>query len=115
MPGFRPGKVPLGLIKKRFGQEIELEEINNYVQEVYEKEIVPEHEPVGETEMTDMSWENDELEVTFKIGARPQFELVDLSSLTFDQMVHDVTDEEVEEEIQRTDRKSTRLNSSHVA
>src|SRR5690625_7223744 len=52
--------------------------------------------------MTDMSWENDELEVTFKIGARPQFELVDLSSLTFDQMVHDVTDEEVEEEIQRT-------------
>ncbi|HLR89837.1 MAG TPA: trigger factor [Balneolaceae bacterium] len=102
MPGFRPGKVPLGLIKKRFGQEIELEEINNYVQEVYEKEIVPEHEPVGETEMTDMSWENDELEVTFKIGARPQFELVDLSSLTFDQMVHDVTDEEVEEEIQRT-------------
>src|SRR5690625_7641699 len=79
MLGFRPGKVPLRLIKKRFGQEIELEEINNYVQEVYEKEIVPEHEPIGETEMTDMSWENDELEVTFKIGASPQRELVERS------------------------------------
>jgi len=102
MPGFRPGRVPLGLIKKRFGKEIELEEINNYVQEVYEKEIVPEHEPVGETEMVDMSWENDELEVVFKVGAKPEFELAELESITVDKMVHDVTDEEVEEEIERT-------------
>jgi trigger factor len=102
MPGFRPGKVPLGLIKKRFGKEIELEEINNYVQEVYEKEIVPEHEPVGETEMVDMTWENDELEVIFKVGAKPEFELAELESITVDKMVHDVTDEEVEEEIERT-------------
>jgi len=102
MPGFRPGRVPLGLIKKRFGKEIELEEINSYVEEVYEKEIVPEHEPVGETQMVDFSWENDELEVTFKIGAKPEVELVDLAEVSVDKMVHDVTDEEVEEEIERT-------------
>jgi trigger factor len=102
MPGFRPGKVPIGLIKKRFGKEIEMEEINSYVEEVYEKEIVPEHEPVGETQMLDMSWENDELEVIFKIGAKPEFELKDLKEITIDKMVHDVTNEEVEEEIERT-------------
>lgn len=102
MRGFRPGKVPIGLVKKRFGKEIELEEINNYVQEVYEKEIVPEHEPVGETEMVDMSWEDDKLEVVFKIGAKPEFELVDVEGIEVDKMVHDVTDEEVEEEVQRT-------------
>lgn len=102
MPGFRPGRVPLGIVKKRFGKEIELEEINTYVQEVYEEEIVPEHEPVGETQMIDLTWENDELEVVFKIGAKPEFELKDLSEITVDKMVHDVTDEEVEEEIERT-------------
>ncbi len=102
MPGFRPGKVPVGLIKKRFGKEIEMEEINSYVEEVYEKEIVPEHEPVGETQMLDMTWENNELEVVFKIGATPEFELKDLKEITIDKMVHDVTDEEVEEEIKRT-------------
>lgn len=102
MPGFRPGKVPVGLIKKRFGKEIEMEEINSYVEEVYEKEIVPEHEPVGETQMLDMTWENDKLEVVFKIGATPEFDLKDLSEVTIDKMVHDVTDEEVEEEIERT-------------
>ncbi|MCG2587879.1 trigger factor [Rhodohalobacter sulfatireducens] len=102
MPGFRPGRVPIGLIKKRFGKEIEMEEINSYVEEVYEKEIVPEHEPVGETQMLDMSWENDELEVVFKIGAKPEFELKDLKEIAIDKMVHDVSDEEVEEEIERT-------------
>jgi trigger factor len=102
MPGFRPGNVPMGLVKKRFGKEIELEEINSYVQEVYEKEIVPEYEPVGETQMLDMSWEDGELEVKFKVGAKPDFELTDLEKVKVDKMVHDVTDEEVEEEIQRT-------------
>lgn len=102
MPGFRPGNVPVGLIKKRFGKEIEMEEINTYVQEVYENEIVPEYEPIGETQMKDMSWEDDQLEVTFKVGAKPEFELADLESITVDRMVHDVSDEEVEEEIQRT-------------
>ena len=102
MPGFRPGNVPVGLIKKRFGKEIELEEINKYVQEVYEKDIVPEYEPIGETQMTDMSWEDDKLEVIFKIGAKPDFELADLEKVSIDKMVHDVSDEEVEEEIERT-------------
>lgn len=102
MPGFRPGKTPISIIKKRFGKEIELEEINQYVQEVYEKEIVPEHEPVGETQMVDLTWEDDKLEVIFKVGAKPEFELKNLKEVTVDKMVHDVAEEEVEEEIERT-------------
>ncbi len=106
MPGFRPGRVPISIVKKRFGQEIEYEEINKYVQRVFEKEIVPEHQPIGETQMLDLQWENDELEVTFKIGQRPEFELADLSKIKVKKMVHDVTDEEVEEEITRTLERS---------
>ena len=102
LPGFRPGHVPLGMIRSRFGDEIEREEIGKYVQTVYERDIVPQYEPVGESQMTDFTWENDELKVTFKTGAKPEFDLVDLSTVTVDKMVHDVTDEEVEEEIQRT-------------
>ncbi|MTI87475.1 MAG: trigger factor [Balneolaceae bacterium] len=102
MPGFRPGKVPLHIVKKRFGKEIEYEEINKYVQEVFEKEVVPEYEPVGEPEMLDLQWEDDVLEVTFKIGSKPEVELTDLEKVEVDKMVHDVTDEEVEEEVERT-------------
>jgi len=102
MPGFRPGRVPVGIIKKRFGKEIEAEEINKYVQEVFEKEVVPEHEPVGESQMTDLQWEDDKLEVKFKIGAKPEFELVDLNKITVKKLVHDVTDDEVDQEVNRT-------------
>jgi trigger factor len=102
LPGFRPGKVPMGLVKKRFGKEIEQEEISNIIQKVFEKEVVPEYEPIGETEMLDFTWENDELEVKFKIGSKPEVEISDLSKIKVNKMVHDVTDEEVEEEVGRT-------------
>ncbi|WP_428235560.1 trigger factor [Gracilimonas sp.] len=102
LPGFRPGKVPMGLVKKRFGKEIEQEEISNIIQKVFEKEVVPEYEPVGETEMVDFTWENDELEVKFKIGSKPEIDVADLSKIEVNKMVHDVTDEEVEEEVERT-------------
>ncbi|MBP3192832.1 trigger factor [Natronogracilivirga saccharolytica] len=99
MPGFRPGQVPVSIVKKRFGKEIESEEINNYVQEVFRDEIVPKYEPVGEPRFEDMSWENGQLEVKIGIGVKPDFEMTDLSSLEIDKMVHDVTDEEVDEEL----------------
>ena len=98
MPGFRPGKVPINIVRKRFGDEIEQEEVNKYVQEVFEKEVVPEYDPVGEPEMLDLVWENDQLEARFKVGMRPEFELTDLEKVEADEMVHDVSDEEVEEE-----------------
>ena len=102
LPGFRPGKVPMGMIKKRFGKDIEQEEISNIVQKIFEKEVVPEYEPIGETEMLDFSWENDELEVKFKIGSKPEIEVSDLSKIKVNKMVHDVQEEEVEEEIERS-------------
>ncbi|MEX0844684.1 MAG: trigger factor [Balneolaceae bacterium] len=102
LPGFRPGKVPMGIVKKRFGNEIEQEEISKIVQKIFEKEVIPEYDPVGETEMIDFQWENDELEVKFKIGSKPEIELKDLSKIKVNKMVHDVTDEEVEEEVERT-------------
>ncbi len=101
IPGFRPGKVPLSIVRKRFGKEIEQEEITKYVQNVFEEKVIPEYDPVGETQMLDLSWENDELEAKFKIGSAPEFELKDLSQVEVDKLVHDVTDEEVDKEIDR--------------
>ena len=102
MPGFRPGRVPLGIVRKRFGNDIEIEEINKYVQEVFEKDIVEEHNPVGEAQMLDFQWENDELEVVFKIGSKPEFELTDITKVKVNKMVHDVTEKDVQEEVDRS-------------
>ncbi|HKJ44924.1 MAG TPA: trigger factor [Balneolales bacterium] len=101
MPGFRPGQVPLSIVKKRYGKEIEMEEIQNYVSEVFRDEIVPKHNPIGEPKFEDLKWEDGQLEVKIKIGTKPEFDLVDVESVEVDQMVHDVTDKEVDEEIER--------------
>ncbi len=100
IPGFRIGTAPMGLIRKRFGTEVEAEEINNYVQEVFRDKIYPEYKPVGEPKITEMKWENDLLEVKYQIGIKPEFELIPTSSITVDKLVHDVTDEEVDKEIE---------------
>jgi trigger factor len=100
VPGFRVGTAPIGLIRKRFATDVEAEEINKYVQEVFRETIFPEHKPVGEPLITDMKWENDMLEVVYKVGVKPEFELVDVSKLTVDKLVHDVTDDEVDKEVE---------------
>lgn len=100
VPGFRVGTAPIGLIRKRFATDVEAEEINKYVQEVFRETIFPEHKPVGEPLITDMKWENDVLEVVYKVGVKPEFDLVDVSKLTVDKLVHDVTEDEVDKEIE---------------
>lgn len=112
MPGFRPGQMPVSIIKKRFGKEIESEEINNYVQEVFREEVVPKYNPVGEPHFEDLTWENDKLEVRISIGVKPEFELRDIGTFTLDKMVHDVTDEEVEEEVQRSLERGSNMKES---
>ncbi len=101
MPGFRPGKVPVSIVRKRFGKEIETEQVNEYVQEVFRDKIVPEYEPVGEPQVDDFKWEEGQLEVDMKIGVKPEFELIDIEKIEVDKMVHDVTEEEVDEEVER--------------
>lgn len=101
LPGFRPGRVPTSLIRKRYGKEIEQEQINEYIQEVYNEQVVPEHDPVGQPQVEDFQWEDEHLQVKMKIGVKPDFELVEPSSITVDKMVHDVSDEEVEEELEK--------------
>ena len=99
IPGFRVGMAPMGMIRKRFAEEVEAEEINIYVQDVFRDKIYPEYKPVGEPKITDLKWENDVLEVTYQVGVKPEFELVNVKSLTVDKLVHDVTEEEVDKEV----------------
>jgi len=80
--GFRPGKVPAGLIQKMYGKNVMVEEINKLLSENLMKYIQDEHihilgEPIpSEKEQKVIDWENStEFEFAFDLGLSPEFEI----------------------------------------
>ncbi len=78
IPGFRPGKVPAGLIKKRFGTSVLVEEVNTLLSQKLSQYLVEEKlnilgEPLPNTEkQKDIDWEKDEnFEFAFDIALAP--------------------------------------------
>ena len=104
MKGFRPGKVPLSLIKKLYGKPLAFEVADKLVQEVYEDIVLnaDEHDVLGQPKITTLDYEMDgDLHAVIEFGVRPEIVFEDLTDESIDTMVHTVTDEEIEEEIQR--------------
>lgn len=115
IPGFRPGTAPIGLIKKRIGKDVENEQIDEFVQEVFQKEIIPNHKPVGEPKMEKIDYTDGKLEVELLIGSAPDFELTDVNAMKVDKLVHDVTDEEVAKEYEFSIRRASEWDESDDA
>ncbi len=79
-PGFRPGKVPMGMIKKKFGQSILADELNGMINEtlykhIQEKELNVLGNPLPSDEHTTFEkWEaGSDFEFGYKIGLAPEF------------------------------------------
>lgn len=82
MPGFRPGKVPAGLVKKMYGKAILAEEVNKMLSQNLSKFIVDEKlnilgEPLPNEEKTpQFDWENTEdFEFAFDVAVAPEIEV----------------------------------------
>ncbi|MDQ4140241.1 MAG: trigger factor family protein, partial [Bacteroidota bacterium] len=80
--GFRPGKVPAGLIRKMYGKSILAEEINGLLSKsvndyIKENNLKILGEPLpDETKQNAIDWDNQkEFEFDFELGILPDFEL----------------------------------------
>ena len=80
--GFRPGMVPMGLVKKMYGKAVLAEEINKILSENLTKHIIDEKlnilgEPLPSIkEQAPIDWDNQtEFEFAFDIALSPEFEL----------------------------------------
>lgn len=79
IPGFRKGHVPMGLIKKQYGQTVLVDEVNKLLQEnlnnyLKEQELDVLGNPLPK-EKKDFSWEEDQLSFDFELGLAPDFEV----------------------------------------
>ncbi|WP_347838889.1 trigger factor [uncultured Draconibacterium sp.] len=79
IPGFRPGKVPAGLIKKRFGTAVLVEEVNKLISQNLTKYMIDEKLPIlgeplpNEEKQKPIDWEKDEtFEFAFDVALAPE-------------------------------------------
>ena len=105
MPGFRKGKVPAGLINKRFGTEVKMNEINRLVGEnlqkfIEEKKLSVLGEPMMSEKQQAQDIENqDDFEFKFDIALAPEFkvELTGEDQLTYYDV--EVTEEQIDQQV----------------
>ena len=82
IPGFRPGKVPMGVVKKLYGQSVLAEEVNNlinsslsnYIQE-NKLPILGEPLPVENPEKEIDLEKDEQFTFEFEVGLTPEFEI----------------------------------------
>jgi trigger factor len=103
LPGFRPGKAPAKLLEARIGRGAVLEQVVNdalpsrYTQAVTTSEVQPIGQP--DIEITKIE-DGDELVFTAEVDVRPKIELPDLSALTITVDPVEVSDEDVDAEVE---------------
>lgn len=105
VPGFRQGKVPARIIDQRVGRGAVLQEaVNEALPEFYGQALESNDvQPLGqpEVEVTDVpATEGEELKFTVEVDVRPQFELPDFSAISVTVDPVEVTDEDVDAEIE---------------
>ncbi|MGI9434909.1 MAG: trigger factor [Geminicoccaceae bacterium] len=103
IPGFRPGKIPPSMLKQRFGQSVMGEVVEQVVSEsvnktISDKGVRPAMQPKIEIDSFE---DGSDLEYTMSLEILPDIEPMDFSKLQLQQLKVDVSDEEVEETLQR--------------
>ena len=117
LPGFRKGRAPLQMIKKRFGNAIEYQVIEKLSND-YFKEAVEERDihTVGQPQLVDMDYEPGEnltLKVTYETA--PDIVAADYKGVQLERLTHEVTDEEIDEEMQQLRKNHRKLEEVEKA
>ena len=105
LPGFRPGQVPMGLLKKRFGTECTAEQVNKLLGEkvygyIREEKLNVLGEPLPSEQQQPVDFETQEvLAFVFDIALAPEFDARISDQDTVDYYDINITDEMVENQV----------------
>ena len=117
MDGFRPGKVPMSLIRKRFGAGIRAEALEDVIRDSYVEAIESEKLRVAGFPTIEPfnAGEGQDLVYSAVVEVYPEITLNDFTGLTIERPVSEVTDADVEEMILNLRRQRASWNDSDEA
>lgn len=121
MPGFRPGQVPMGMLKKRFGKEVTAEEVNKLLGEklygyIKDNNINMLGEPLpNEERQKQIDFDTmDSFEFVFDIALAPEFKAELTSEDAIDYYTIDVDDEMVNKQVDMYRQRGGNYNKVDV-
>ena len=102
MDGFRKGKVPLSLIRKRFGDAIQAEAADDLVQTFFRRAVIEEALPiVSQATVKDVSFEEDKpLRFTAEVEVEPEVEVDHYSGIKVEKELIRVGDEDIDQTLE---------------
>jgi len=97
VPGFRPGKAPISLIKRRFAEDIKSEVLQNLVPETVEKAVAEQKlTPVSQPQVDKLEFkEGEPVKFRASFDVLPEFTLADYKKLEIEMPEMNLTDEDV--------------------
>jgi len=97
VPGFRPGKAPISLIKRRFAEEIKSEVLQNLVPETVEKAVAEQKlTPISQPQVDKLEFhEGQPVKFRASFDVLPEFALSNYKNLQIEMPEMTVTDEDV--------------------
>src|SRR5690606_10002288 len=110
LPGFRPGKAPAAMVRKRFAPAIRQEALERLVQDAWTQAMEQEKlDPVSQPHIHDLKFDDgDALSFELHLEVRPVIELANTSGFTVTRPSVEVTDELVNQQIEELrDRKAS--------
>lgn len=111
MPGFRPGKVPLEMIKSRYGSSIRGEVVDKLIRESLHDAFNEQNlQPAGAPNLIDIQAEPGKpLEYTAVFEIYPEISLADLAKFTIDKPISAVTEIDVDEMLSKLQKQHAEL------
>jgi trigger factor len=102
VPGFRPGKAPVSLIRRRFADDIKGEVVQSLVPERVEKAVSEQKlTPVSQPQVDKLDFaEGQPLKFRAVFEVLPEFELANYKDLDLEMPVMDITDDDVNKVLQ---------------
>ncbi|HEU5171389.1 MAG TPA: trigger factor [Gemmatimonadales bacterium] len=103
LPGFRPGKAPVGVLRKRFGDQIRQTVLEEVIRESWETARSAEAlKPIADPSIRNLKFEDGSpIEFELLVEVRPDLKLERVGGFRVQRTVSPVTDEAVDEQVQR--------------
>lgn len=111
--GFRPGKVPMSVVKRRFGDSVRQEIVgeimrDNYIKALQEQDINPAGWPTLEPKIME---EGKDLEFVAIFEVLPEIVLGDLSKISIEKLTSEITDKDIDTMIDNLRRQQATMKA----